>query len=419
MHRGIVHALVFAVGGTVWGGRLLQKRLSPDATRPAHVAFDPEEVNRTLRHLERRAKDDPQGATGLGLLAGAYLRRQREQGDPSDLLRAEAAARKSVAARSYNNPIGLTALARALVGQHRFAEAESRALRAGDLGLAGECALERGDYPRARKLLADAASASPDDPGVRVTQARLLEVTGESARAESAYRSALAKIDDSYGAPAPTRAWFRTRLGIFLATYDKSDEARAELESASETFASPQTTLALARLAASSNNWDEAKSLARDCDLPEATMLLADVEHALGNRTAAETAQAKVISESGGRHVHGRALALFLADHDLDPALAVQLMESDWQNRKDVETADALAWACLKAGQPDKAQAFVDRAEREGYAAPTFLWHAGRIAEARGDLAVAKSLYERALEINPNFHLIGTADAKSRLENLK
>ena len=337
MNRGIVHALVFAVGGTVWGGRLLQKRLSPEPPKPAHVAFDPEEVNRNLRQLERQTKNDPRGATGLGMLAGAYLRRQREQGDPDDLLRAEAAARKSVAARGYNNPIGLSALARALVGQHRFAEAENLALRAGDLSLSGECALERGDYPIARKYLGDAASANPDDPGVRVTQARLLELTGETARAESAYRSALKKIEESYEVGAPTRAWFRSRLGIFLTTYGKPEDARTELEAASEVFENPQTTLARARLAASEENWEEAATLSRTIDLPEAAMLLADVEARLGNSTAAQTAQTKVIAESGGRHVHGRALALFLADHDLDPAQAVSLVEADWQTRKDVE----------------------------------------------------------------------------------
>lgn len=419
MNRGVVHALVFAVGGAVWGGRLLQKRLSPEAPRPAHVAFDPEEVNRSLRQLERQAKDDPQGATGLGMLAGAYLRRQREQGDPDDLVRAEAAARKSVAARAYNNPIGLSALARALVGQHRFAEGEALALRAGDLSLAGECALERGDYAKARKYLGDAALASPDDPGVRVTQARLLELTGDLPRAESAYRSALARIDETYEVAAPTRAWFRTRLGIFLATYGKTDDARAVLEAAKETFESPQTTLALARWEAGDERWEECARLARTCDLPEATMLLADAERALGNHTAAMAAQAGVIAESGGRHVHGRALALFLADHDLDPAQAVRLMESDWKTRTDVETADALAWALLKAGRTAEAGKLVEWTRKRGYSAPTFLWHAGRIYEASGDSVRAKNSYRRALEISPNFHPLGAPDARNRLENLR
>ena len=381
MNRGIVHALVFAMGGAIWCGRLFQKSLPPKVPQSAHVAFDPEEVNRSLRQLERRAHDDPQGATGLGLLAQSYLRRQREQGDPDDLLRAEAAARKSVAARKYNNPIGSSALSRALIGQHRFAEAERIALRIGDIGLAGECALERGDYLRARKWLGDASVASPDDPGIRVSQARLFELTGDIERAEATYRSALSKMEESYATPAPTRAWFRTRLGLFLATYRSHDEARTELESANEIFVNPQTTLALARLSASEGDWTECARLAREIALPEATMLLADAERALGNLDAAQAAQTRLLSETGGRHVHGRSLALFLADHDLAPELAVQLMEPEWQSRKDVETAEALAWVYFKAGRLLEAKSLVEHARKWGYVAPTFLTRARRIAE--------------------------------------
>ena len=148
-------------------------------------------------------------------------------------------------------------------------------------------------------------------------------------------------------------------------------------------------------------------------------MLLYDAEHSLGNDAEARAAREKVISESGGRHVHGRALALFLADHDLDPAQAVRLMETDWQTRKDVETADALAWASLKVEKPAEAQKFVDLARKQGYVAPIFLWHAGRIAEALKNTLEARNYYQRALKINPNFHPLGAPDARFRLENLK
>jgi len=409
MRRGIAQGLVFAVGGFLWAG----KHFSPKAPEPiAHVRFDPTEVEKSVRFLEARVPLDPQGATGLAMLASAYLRRQSEQGDPDDLLRAEAAARRSLRIRSYNNPMGLWACAKSLMGQHRFQEALPLAQRLGDGVLEAECWMERGDYPRAQQCLGKAASQQPANMALRALQARLAELFGNTRRAEDAYRHALVLAEANFETPAPSLAWFHSRLGVFLAAQGKSGAAQTELEAALAAYPDDRRTrLALAQLLACTGNSEEASRLAHQVALPEAAMLL---------YTLGESAQwERIVSEGSGLHVHGRSLALFLADHDRNPEQAVALMRAEWKGRHDLDTADALAWALLKAGKPAEAAQYCAKALATGRREASFHWHAGRIAEALGQRSEARTHYTTALQINPQFHVLGAVDVRTRLENLK
>ncbi|MBB6048580.1 tetratricopeptide repeat protein [Armatimonas rosea] len=371
MRRGIAHVLVFAVGGFVWAG----KHLAPQAPTPRphpHVPYDPTEVERSVRFLEARALSDPQGATGLAMLASAYLRRQSEGGDPDDLLRAEASARRSLSVRSHNNPIGHWALAKALMGRHAFTEAHAVALKLGDGALAAECDIELGNYDRARQLLAEAASRRPNDPVVRVLQARLWELVGKVQLAEDAYRSALQLIEAHFEASAPSRAWFHDRLATFLATQGRFTAAQSEFEAARDAYPDDRhATLGLAQLAADQGNTAEAKKLAATVALPEASMLL----YKLGDTSQWE----RITSEASGRHVHGRALALFFADTGRNSEEAVRLMRADGKQRQDIYTADALAWSLYRAGQKAEAQTYARLALATGTRDRLIVGHAQQI----------------------------------------
>ncbi len=59
------------------------------------------------------------------MLSAQELQRFRERGDVGDLLRAEHAARISVAVLPHGNPAGDVALASALTALHRFREADA------------------------------------------------------------------------------------------------------------------------------------------------------------------------------------------------------------------------------------------------------------------------------------------------------
>ena len=89
----------------------------------ARAPHDPEQARKTVAFWERRGQRDPKGAIEWRELAGAYLARQRETGDIADAVRAEAAARRSLAILSRNNGGAWAKLARGLLTQHRFPEA--------------------------------------------------------------------------------------------------------------------------------------------------------------------------------------------------------------------------------------------------------------------------------------------------------
>ena len=55
--------------------------------------------------------------------------------------------------------------------------------------------------------------------------------------------------------------------------------------------------------------------------------------------------------------LYNRHLALFLSDHNLKADKAYALARKGYETRRDVYGADALAWAALKAGKLDEAQA--------------------------------------------------------------
>ena len=371
MRRGIAHVLIFAVGGLFWAG----KHFSPKPTTPttpAHAPYDPTEVEKSVRFLEARAQSDPQGATGLAMLASAYLRRQSELGDPDDLLRAETSARRSLSARSHNNPIGLWALTKALMGRHAFTEAHTIAAKLGDGALEAECDIELGNYDKARKRLGDAALQRPTDPVIRALQARLWELVGKTPLAEDAYKSALNLVEANFEAAGPSRAWFHGRLGAFYASLGRLDEAKNSYEAALEAFPSDRrATLGLAQCAADQGNTADAKKLAQTVALPEAAMLL----YKLGDTSQWE----RITSEASGRHVHGRALALFYADAGRNLDEAVRLMRLDWATRKDIHTADALAWALYKQGQKAEAKHFATLATATGTRDRQILGHTQQI----------------------------------------
>ncbi|WP_395094176.1 tetratricopeptide repeat protein [Armatimonas sp.] len=371
MRRGIAHVLVFAVGGFFWAGKHFSPRPSPAKTS-THVAYDPTEIEKSVRFLEGRALSDPQGATGLAMLASAYLRRQSELGDPDDLLRAEASARRSLSVRSHNNPIGLWALTKALMGRHAFVEAHAVATKLGDGALEAECDLELGNYDRARKRLTEAAALRPTDPIIRVLQARVWELVGKVQLAEDAYKSALALTEINFETSAPSRAWFHGRLAAFLASQGRLADAKQEYETALDAFPGDRrATLGLAQLAAEQGDKTEARRLAETVALPEAAMLL----YTLGDPSQWE----RITSEASGRHVHGRALALFYADTGRNTDEAVRLMRSDWSVRKDIHTADALGWALYKAGEQDEAKIYARLALATGTCDHSILEHAKQI----------------------------------------
>jgi tetratricopeptide (TPR) repeat protein len=122
------------------------------------------------------------------------------------------------------------------------------------------------------------------------------------------------------------------------------------------------------------------------------------------------------LSRSNGV-IYNRQMALFLADHNLNQEEAYRDARQEFEVRKDVYGADALAWAALKAGKLDEAQAAIKDALKLGTRDARILYHAGMIAQAAGNATAARDYLRRALEISPKFDPLQATAAVKALEN--
>ena len=127
----------------------------------------------------------------------------------------------------------------------------------------------------------------------------------------------------------------------------------------------------------------------------------------------------EVIEQKIGVNNDQKRLALLWADHDLklDEALAITKRESEL--RKDIFTADALAWTLYKKGQLTDAKAAITNAMNLKSNDARILYHAGMIEKDLGNQKEAKQLLEQALKLNPRFDLIQSENAEKALSELK
>jgi tetratricopeptide (TPR) repeat protein len=114
--------------------------------------------------------------------------------------------------------------------------------------------------------------------------------------------------------------------------------------------------------------------------------------------------------------LYNRGLALFYADHNLKSEEAYRLAAKEYEVRRDVYGADALAWTALKAGKTSEAQAAAKEALRLGTKDARLFYHAGMIAQAADDKEEARKYLRRALLLNPKFEPLQAEICRKTLE---
>src|SRR5262249_26379819 len=117
--------------------------------------------------------------------------------------------------------------------------------------------------------------------------------------------------------------------------------------------------------------------------------------------------------------VYNRELALFYADHDLKPAVAVDLARKELDVRRDIYTYDVLAWALLKNGEPRQALAEMQPALRLDTRDARLYFHAGMIYDRLGQRDKARDYLRRCLATNPRFHVLQAEVAERALAQLE
>ena len=148
-------------------------------------------------------------------MANWYLESYRETGDSADITRAEQAARASLKIRPTEG--ALLQLSRALLNQHRFAEALAHAKRAATVDesghrLAADIAYEIGDYAAAEKELKQAPPQG-DDPAFYALMARFSELKGDGKSQLGLLAKATQQADANVDSSPQSLAYFHERYG--------------------------------------------------------------------------------------------------------------------------------------------------------------------------------------------------------------
>ena len=219
-------------------------------------------------------------------------------------------------------------------------------------------------------------------------------------------------------------AWCRSRAARILLKLNRYDgRGGPARRGASAALPDHAPSLAVAaEIAARKGLWEPATRLAeRSFALepePGVAAALVDTRHAMGD-AAGEARAKKALADLDAklpedhRLVH-RPLALYFADHG-ETARGLAMAERELKGRKDVYGYDAYAWALYRAGRAAEAVAPMRQALARGTVDPLLEFHAGAIARAAGDAAGARRHLERALKIDPRFHVLYADEARRTL----
>jgi tetratricopeptide (TPR) repeat protein len=367
------------------------------------------------------------------MLAAQYLQRYRERMDIDDVLRAERATERSLAAQPVGNLPGELELASIYLTLHRFhdAIAVTKHVESYDRGdpsmypREASLDMEVGDFSTAGKRLAEVPEKDRDDSW-RVIDSRYLELTGHLDEARRLLSVASAYQNSNFDAPAQSRAWYFFRQGEMAFEAGDNDTALDDEREALSIFPNyADASRSLARFECALHEWQAClKDAGVSSDIvpyPETLGYKADAERALGD-VAGSLQTADLIHTIGqlgdAQHITDRLLAIYYSDHKLYPNEAYAIAKNELKSRDDIFTEDTLAWAAAMDDRWTEAHAHIERATVFGTQNSLIDYHAGVIAAHFGDRTLAKREFQRALALNPHFHPVFADDARARLTSL-
>ncbi|MFF3742210.1 tetratricopeptide repeat protein [Streptomyces sp. NPDC002566] len=375
-------------------------------------------------HLRAQPKDLGSWAT-LGL---AYVEQARTKGDPSRYPQAEKALDRSLELRSDNDQAlaGRAALAAA---RHDFPGALKYADQALEHNPYNERALcsrvdalvELGRYEEAQKAAVTADRRRPGIP-VFTRYAYVHELRGDVATARRVLERAL-KAASSPG----DIAYVSAQLGQLVwnqGDYDGALTYYARALAADENYLPALEGRARAQ-AASGRPAEAVKGLEQVVarfPLPGPLVELGELYETRGDAAKAEDQFTLVDAWTALARANGvnadLDTALAAADHG-DKAAALRAARAEWDRRRTVHTADALAWALHVNGKDAEALPYARQATATGYRNAAFLYHRGMIERATGHAADARAHLSAALKLNPGFSAEGAREARAALKTLE
>ncbi len=403
----------------------------------APIVSDDKYNDGAMRFLEAKLADDPEDFSANNKIAGLFLQKLRETGDIQYLDLATRAAHRSLdSVPDVRNPGGVAALALAEFASHEFVSAKEHSLRLIELepnksypqGILGDVLIELGEYGEAEtayKKIAQLDGAISHGSETRF--ARLAQLKGDNAAAQRYFATALKLALNLSAPPRETVAWIRWQLGETAFSVGDYETAEKHYRDSLTTFPDYYRSIAsLGRVRAAQNDLDGAieqyEKVTKILPDPNYVAALGDLFKLAGREDDAQI-QYELVEQIGklsalNGALYNRQLALFYADHDIKQEEAYNLAAKEYEVRKDIYGADALAWTALKAGKLKEAQEMMKDALQLGTNDAKLFYHAGMIEKTLGNIKSAKDFLNKSLKINPMFDSLQSNNLKKALQEL-
>jgi Flp pilus assembly protein TadD len=337
----------------------------------------------------------------LERLGWLFVAKARQSFDPGFYKLAEQCA-LCLETRQSQSPEALLLRGHALHSLHRFQEAEELAwdlvARRGlafDHGLLGDVLMEQGKLDQAVTAYQTMLDLKPDlHAYARAAHVRWLKGDLEGALELMHMAAAASSPRDPESA-----AWVHARLALYQFQGAQLLEARLTCESALALQKDyPPALLLSGRLHLAEGDpalaVEDLTRAAQLNPLPEYQWVLAEAL-----REAGQGDHARAVEQQLGRQgavADARTFALYLATRQESPETAVRLATRELQERADVFTHDALAWALAAAGRFEDAWREMMLALAEGTQDARLFYHAALIAARSHRLTEARAWFDQA-----------------------
>lgn len=372
---------------------------------PCRFALTPE--SRSSAEIEKLKQQIPTAPRPLDLLerlGWKQIERARLDHDPGAYKLAETTARCLLFSQTTNRS-GKLLLGHALQSMHRFQEAEviGRELvksdgRSFDFALLGDALMEQGKLSEAITAYQEMIDLKPDMQGyARIANIRWL--VGDPMGALEVMGLAASAVDRR--TPEPF-SWAQTRLGFYRWTTGEAGAARLALgEAMSGVTNYPPAHYWLGRMDLAEGKNAEAlahlKAAAGQQPLPETLWALQETWSQLGREKEAAQVEGRLLKT--GATEDARGFSIYLSTRGLQTNQALQLARKELNQRRDIHTYDALAWALLASGDARQAYTNLLHAVSENTRDARLYFHAAAICAAAEKPVQAREWTDKALEM--------------------
>ena len=295
--------------------------------------------------------------------------------------------------------------------------------RADAKAILGDAQLALGQYDQATANYRTYLEKAPGSSAFS-REASIAELNGNVPLAEQFWQAAIDA--DRTGSPE-TSAWARVQLGTLYFNIGQIDKASEQFNTAAKVFPGYHAALAgQGKVLAARKDYSGAieKYTQATAHVPVADYVaaLVDLNNQVGNAAQAKRSDGLMAAIDQLYQANGivaeLSVIIYGTDHGAEPVALLARAREAYADRPGVQAADTLAWALYRAGKLDEAAEYIQHALRFNTQDPLFHFHAGMIANARGDSVAARDHLQRVHDLNPRFSVLHAPEAEVALKAL-